>query len=521
MKLKNSNSEIPDSLDFSKIRIQNKKILNDPVLKINDKYKGLTRKYADKNYITKKMEDHDYNELRKISNFYYESSGIYQRLCKYMAFLYRYDWYLIPHVLSDAANKDKVLKDFYKILQYFEKSHIPQMCGDVALSVVKNGCYYGYVTDNNEGVFLQELPYQYCRSRFSRNGYPVVEFNMKYFDDYFPDQNYRLRIIKSFPAEFYKGYIEYINGKLQPDFSGDQEGWYLLDPNKSVKFTFNGSGNGESADFPVLVNAIPAIIDLDSAQDLDRQKTLQRLLKILIQKLPIDKNGDLIFDLDEAASMHSLAVQMLRNAVGVDVMTTFADVDVADLTDSNTATTTDDLEKVERTVYNEFGVSRNLFNSDSNLALQYSVLDDEASIRSFPLQLEAFFNRVIDQFNTSSKKYYFSFKMLETTIYNYKDMSKLYKEQTQIGFSKMLPQIALGHTQGEIIATAKFENEILGLNDIMVPPLMSSTMSSKDVLDKNNSSSNSKNQTSNEGAGRPEKEDSEKSEKTIQNKESM
>ena len=85
----------------------------------------------------------------------------------------------------------------------------------------------------------------------------------------------------------------------------------------------------------------------------------------------------------------------------------------------------------------------------------------------------------------------------------------------------MLPQIALGHTQGAIIATAKFENEILGLNDIMVPPLMSSTMSSKDILDKNNSSSNSKNQTSNEGAGRPEKEDSEKSEKTIQNKESM
>lgn len=36
--------------------------------------------------------------------------------------------------------------------------------------------------------------------------------------------------------------------------------------------------------------------------------------------------------------------------------------------------------------------------------------------------------------------------MLETTIYNYKDMSKMYKEQTQIGFSKMLPQIALGHT---------------------------------------------------------------------------
>ena len=48
---------------------------------------------------------------------------------------------------------------------------------------------------------------------------------------------------------------------------------------------------------------------------------------------------------------------MLKRAVGVDVMTTFADVDVADLADKNTATSTDDLEKVERTLYNAAGVS--------------------------------------------------------------------------------------------------------------------------------------------------------------------
>jgi hypothetical protein len=34
------------------------------------------------------------------------------------------------------------------------------------------------------------------------------------------------------------------------------------------------------------------------AQDLDRKKMAQKLLKIIIQKLPLDKNGDLIFDPD-------------------------------------------------------------------------------------------------------------------------------------------------------------------------------------------------------------------------------
>jgi hypothetical protein len=66
----------------------------------------------------------------------------------------------------------------------------------------------------------------------------------------------------------------------------------------------------------------------------------------------------------------------------------------------------------------------------------------------------------------------------------------MYKEQVQLGYSKMLPQIALGHSQSAIINTAFFENQILKLSEIMIPPLMSSTMSSEDVLGKNNETNN-------------------------------
>jgi len=52
-----------------------------------------------------------------------------------------------------------------------------------------------------------------------------------------------------------------------------------------------------------------------------------------------------------------MAVRMLRRAIGVDVLTTFADVQVEDIQDSNTTTSTDDLEKVERALYNSLGIS--------------------------------------------------------------------------------------------------------------------------------------------------------------------
>jgi len=75
--------------------------------------------------------------------------------------------------------------------------------------------------------------------------------------------------------------------------------------------------------------------------------------------------------------------------------------------------------------------------------------------------------------------------------------------------------------------TAHFENEILHLQEIMIPPLMSSTMNSADILGNKEKSTTAKNQnkanTSGEskGAGRPSLPDDKKSEKTIQNKESM
>ncbi|MGN1380173.1 MAG: hypothetical protein ACI4W0_01275 [Bacilli bacterium] len=99
----------------------------------------------------------------------------------------------------------------------------------------------------------------------------------------------------------------------------------------------------------------------------------------------MDKNNDLIFDIDEAKDIHNNAVEMLSRAVGVDVLTTFADIDSIDMSDKNTATTRDDLEKVERTVFNDLGISRNLFNTDGNLSLEKSILNDESSVRNLLL----------------------------------------------------------------------------------------------------------------------------------------
>ena len=473
------------------------------------------------------LAENNLPELRNISSFFYDTYGIYERVCNYFAYLYRYDWYVMCDVDESEKNiKEKpILKDFNKILNYLDNSYIKKICGDIALEVIKVGAYYGYIVPDKDGLILQHLPVGYCRSRYNVKNLPAIEFNMEFFDQ-FSDVGYRMRVLNLFPDEFKKGYTLYLQGKLVPDHIGDNNGkWYLLEPQNTIKFNFNNS------DTPMFVNAIPALLDLDAAQDLDRRKQMQQLLKIIIQKLPLDKNGDLIFDVDEARDIHNNAVQMLSRAVGVDVLTTFADIDSVDMSDKNTSTTRDDLEKVERSLFNALGISQNLFNTDGNMSLEKSILNDESSMRNLLFQFNIFFNRVT-QALSKNKKYTFRFHMLETTQYNYKEMAKLYKEQTQIGYSKLLPQIALGHSQSFILNSIKFENDILHLSDVMIPPLMSSTMSSTDILGKKNQDNNQKTQTNLEtgksqisedskSAGRPEKPDDQKSTKTIQNKESM
>ena len=500
------------TIDYAKLKvglqaIEDANILVQTSSKVNPQY-------GDKKKIQDAISKNDLKFLRDLSMYWFKISGIYSRLCKHLANFYRYDWYLTPVIMGKANNED-IIKSFNQNSYYLDEFNVKHYLGETALKIIQTGAYYGYIIHSPEGAWVQELPVNYCRVKYNRRNRPVVEMNMKFFDDQYKDPQQRLRILKTFPAEFAKGYVAYKEGRLRTEGAGNDSGWYLLDPDCAFKFSVNND------DAPPFISVIPHLIDLDAAQELDRKKMAQKLLKIIIQKMPLDKNGDLIFDIDEARELHNNAVKMLGRAIGIDVLTTFADVDVADLADKNTAAAMDELEKVERTVYNESGTAQNLFNTDGNIALEKSLLDDEGNVYNLLLQFEDFINMVITPYNKNKKKFFYRAKFLPTTVYNYKEMAKLYREQSQNGGSKVFAQIALGQSQSSVLALAKFENEILDVTSLF---------SSKQQLEENEAKKNiaqpqqpnqNNKDTVKKDAGRKEKPDDQKSEKTIKNKEAM
>ena len=506
-----SDNSARPSHDFNKMRIDGTVFRDDVTLNIKED-KTRRRRKVKRQDIELAIERMDVKALREISNYYFLKSGIYSRLCRYMANLYRYDWMVTPIRYDEKIKDEKVIEGWLKASALLDKCELRRTFARIALKVVRNGCYYGYRVDQKDASYIQELPINYCRSRFKLNGNHIVEFNVKFFDEQFKDVDYRIKVLKMFPKEFQQAYVKYKHNTLKKDTQREEPGWFALDAELAIKFNLMGT------DVPLFISIIPKLMDLEDAQGLDQKKMEQQLIRLIIQEMPIDKNGDLIFDVDEARELHRNAVQMVGDAVGINVLTTFADVAVEDLSDHGNESAADQLEKVERQVYNEAGVSQMQFNTSGNLALEKSIANDEATMTDLLLQFEDYAERLLKRgFNKNPKRLLFKVTMLPTTIYNYKDLSKLYKEQTQVGFSKLLPQIALGESPSVVLATAVFENGIMKLDEIFTPPQMSSTVSK---TQQSGGTNGDKNPSAGDQGGRPELDPDEKSDKTIANEES-
>ena len=95
------------NLDFSKVKV-GLKTLEDAVLTNSGDLKKVNSKCANKEAVLKAIDSYDYPLMREISDFFYKTNGIYSRLCKYAANLYRYDWMVTPYINEGKVNNDKV-----------------------------------------------------------------------------------------------------------------------------------------------------------------------------------------------------------------------------------------------------------------------------------------------------------------------------------------------------------------------------------------------------------------------------
>ena len=361
----------------------------------------------------------------------------------------------------------------------------------MAFRILTYGAYYAILMEKNESeVVFKDLPSAYCRSRYkTHKNINILEFDLRFFED-IVDENMRKTALAEFPREFTKAYNEY-------KAKGVDYRWFVVPPELGIAFYYNDQYR------PYFVSMLPSVANLNEYKSLEKSLDKIDLDRILVQEIPTDKEGNFILTIDEAAELHRGVVNMLRNNENIDVITTFAKINMLQLGDKSKVDR-DNLEKIERSVYNESGVSRLLFSSDSATSVSASIQNDMALILDIE---EQFVNWITYQVNlrySENSKYYFEVSLLPISHYNRDKMLELYLKTAQFGYSKILVGIASGMKQSSLIDMMELENDILTLHDKMIP-LQSSHTAAND---------------SNSEGGRPQTAAEDKTETTVNTQES-
>ena len=427
-------------------------------------------------------------DKQKLSRNYFYKDGFYKRIILHYATLLTYSGLLIPNpAIGKQLSTPHISKRYYSALEYVDKMNLAEMMTRISTRVLIDGIYYGIIQTLTKDKFVMfDLPTAYCRSRFvDMNGDDVIEFNVTYFNT-IVNKTSREETLSSYPKVVSNYYKSYQKGKQDTP-------WVKIPTEIGICFTFFG-------EVPPFLQVIPASIRYDKAVERREDAELEEIKKIIVQKIPHMTDGTLLFEPEEAEVIHQGTVGMMKGNKNVSVLTTYADVDsIVSKTSAENDTST--LDKMLQNVYANAGVSSQIFAPMGVQAIMLSIINDIAFMMVLANKYARFVSKVINHLFSNSN-ISFRYIFLALSLFNKSDFISDSLKLAQSGYSYLLPAVAAGLSQREIVNIKDLENDVLNLRDKFIPLQTSYTESNGKV-------------------GAPEKKLEEKAEKTIQNEDAI
>ena len=424
----------------------------------------------------------------ELSRTYFAKGGFYQRILMHYATLLKYTGIVIPNPsFGKTLSEPYIEKKYFNAMNFIDNAQLPKLFTEMAKRALRDGTYYGVIQSvGARTISILDLPVHYCRSRFKdQDGNDLIEFNVQYFDT-IVDKDNRKKALQAYPKKIADWYRKYKLGKIK-------NRWVFIPAEIGICLPFL---DGD----PAFLNIIPAEIEYDQARDINKERDLEEIRKIIVQKIPHLQDGGLLFEPEEAAVMHDGTVKMMKSNPNVSVLTTYADVD-AIVSKTSNDNSVSSIEKALLNVYSEAGSSPQLFGTESNLSLETSINNDMALMMTFARKLDNLITFILnDKFGNSNIS--FKYTILPITFYNESKYVDTALKMANSGYSFILPSVAVGISQKELGNIKDLENDVLKLKEKLIPLSTSYTESGN-------------------GPGRPELPVEQKSEKTIANEKSL
>ena len=431
-------------------------------------------------------------EQQTLSRNYFNKDGYYRQLVLYYATLLKYTGLLIPNPTAGKnLSTSHIQKRYFQAMDYVDKMSLQTLFVDWARKVLIDGCFYGVISQVDKLHFaVLTLPAAYCQTRFQdAAGNDLIEFDVSYFST-ITDETSRKAALAAYPKFVSQAFAKWEKGKLRNK-------WVIIPSDVSICFPMLDGR-------PFFLNVIPSTIKYDQAVDTEQEREKEEIRKIIIQKIPHLTDGRLLFEPDEAEEMHRGAVGMVKNNNNTTVLTTYADVDAITSRASSENAGANSLECMKQNIYSQAGVSGEIFAATGGNTTETSIKYDTAIMMYLANKFARFITNIVND-NFANSNITFKYTILPVTHQNEaKYIDSSYKLASS-GYSLIVPALAQGLSQKDLVNIKDLENDVLELTDKLIPPKTSFT----DGGD------------SGEEGGRPTKSADEKRDQTIKNEESV
>ena len=451
-------------------------------------YRDRVRDYTEEE-VKKIIESGSIFEQQALSRNYFNKDGFYKQLVLHYATLLKYIGILVPNPTpGKSLSTSHISKKYFQAMDFVDKMNLQNVLVDWAQKILINGCYYGILVNNDKLNFcVLDLPIAYCTTRFKDfAGNDIIEFDVSYFNS-ISDEKMKKAALAAYPDFIVKAYRRWDKGKLTNK-------WVVIPSDLGICFPmFDGR--------PYFINVIPSIIQYGESVETEQERDKEEIRKVIVQKIPHLNDGRLLFEPDEAVEIHSGAVGMVRNNKNTSVLTTYADVDaIVSKASSESASTV--LENMQQNIYSQAGISGEIFAATGGNTTETSLNFDTAVMMTLANKFAKFVTNVINS-TFANSNINFKYTILPITHYNEtKYIDNSYKLATA-GYSLIIPALAQGLTQRDLVNVKDLENDVLKLTEKLIPPQTAFTQADEG------------------GNGRPTKTVDEKKDKTLKNEKSI
>lgn len=389
-----------------------------------------------------------------LSYKYYNTNMAYRRWIEFAASMSLYQHLTIPGAGFNEKKKSHAVS-LDLAIAYADGLNLPINLHRVVRQVFLFGKYAALVYQHpslpTQSLFY-DLDTDFCRSRksgiFQAN---VLEVSLRAFQG------------RKMSAQDAKILPKYLIRALEKNGSEDDT-WVEIERQDGVYFNL-------ADEQPFFLPMIPLLENINDHIRMDRKKYQQELTKLMVNKVPMDKNGLYDVSPEEVTEINKTTdAVLLKAAPNVKQVTTPFDSEVYDVQTTKQGTI-DPVAKAKEAADAGLGISPLVFGGSSSGTALLSIENINGVVQSLLMQcskwVEAFLSIKVGGKSKSAMS--IGFMVLPTTRYDWEKRSQNYRLAAQSCGSKLLSWVSDGIPQQFATNLLKYEMITLAVNDYIAP----------------------------------------------------